>query len=653
MKKAGFGLLWLLLLLAVVLSAGFGALYTPYATPLVNRLLQYAPITIHAQRIEYQYPAHFTLNQVQLEKSTIQVDQVQAWLSVPKWLDGEWQFDSILLDGLDLTTEQLSDIAQDARHIDTQQLAIKNLKLTAQNWQIHELSIQVQKPQWLSTQQTLPYGNLQISAGVWRIHDQTLSDILIDAEYRQQNSTIYGASFHWRDAMISGQAEQYSQGWSLVNATINQLQLADNQPLLDLLDLWSPYTHHLFHINSLDLLNSSFTLQDYRFNNADISLEDIDLNHSLYQQPKASISFNAESLDGEQWRFIEPSANIAFANQRIEIEDFDTEFEQGRLQLAATITPEELIFHHLNLSDVKILERSEHYAQHVRQWLKRFSYVKLDQLNVQRGQIIQTDLAPYWQLTGINASGSQLSLVEHHQLGLWSGQAELSANNLSYDQIYGSQGIVELSANQGRWQIDRLFVPLRQGYVDLVASGDLNAISQPWTLTATGDGLPLSLGQRYFSTPVELSGFAEFNATLRGLAGDDSMLAHSLSGDIAGSIREGQIQVPVTAETTPARSQFEFSTINLHADRGRMTVRSEASEGASLLGELDLVNQQSSTLALTIDGECGEFHANLATGTLKAVSKSCPSVLPVSAPSAKLPQSSAAEDHTSDAAIID
>ena len=139
MKKAGFGLLWLLLLLAVVLGVGFGALYTPYATPLVNRLLQYAPITIHAQRIEYQYPAHFTLNQVQLEKSTLQIDQVQVWLSVPKWLDGEWQFDSILLDGLDLTTEQLSDIAQDARHIDTQQLAIKNLKLTAQNWQIHEL----------------------------------------------------------------------------------------------------------------------------------------------------------------------------------------------------------------------------------------------------------------------------------------------------------------------------------------------------------------------------------------------------------------------------------------------------------------------------------------------------------------------------------
>ncbi len=616
MKKLWSGVVILLIVSLALIGAAFAALFTPYATTLVNRVLEYSPLDIQARSVHYDYPAHFTFDhaQIHFDSQTLNVDQVQVWLSISQLLDRKVQFDSVLLDGMDLTTDQLKQFSPQLHPLSMQQLAIKNLKLTGEKWQVHELSVQVRNPEWQSGEQILPFGNLQVSAGVWKINQETLSDILIDAEYRPQNSTIYGGSFHWRNAMISGQAEQYGQQWSLVNATINHLNVPENEPLPTLIDLWSPFTSQLFHINSLDLLNSSFSLQGYRINNADISIEDVDLRRSLYQQQHASLSFNADSIDNQQLQLIEPSAKLEFADRRIQIEDFDSEFAEGNVQLSATITPEELVFHQLHASDIKILDHSQQYAQTLRQWLRGFSFVKFDQLDIKRGQIIQTEREPYWQLTGINASGSQLSVVEHHQIGLWDGQAELSANNLSYDQVMSSQAIIELNAEHGRWSVSRLFVPLEQGYLDIAANGDLNAISQPWQLSAEGDGVPIKPLARYFTTQVNLQGLADFSATLNGLAGDQSMLAHSLSGELKAAIRQGQIQISDGTSTT-AQSQFSIDDLQLSADRGRIEVNS-GNANASLQGSLDLVSRRSSTLALSIQGQCGEFHSDVVSQTI-------------------------------------
>ncbi len=619
MKKLWSGLLLLLVVSVLLVGAAFATLFTPYATPLVNRVLEYSPLDIQARSVRYNYPAHFTFDhaQIHFDTQTLNVDQVQVWLSIPQLLNRQVQLDSVLLDGMDLTADQLKQFSPQWHPINMQQLAVKNLKLTGEKWQIHELSVQVRRPEWQNADQVLPFGNLQISAGVWKIGQETLSNILLDADYRPQDSTIYGGSFHWRNAMISGQAEQYGQHWSLVNATINHLNLPDQEPLPTLIDLWSPFTHYLFHINSLDLLNSSFSLQGYRFNNADISIEDIDLRHSLYQQQQASLSFNADSIENQKMQLIEPSGQLEFAEHRIHIADFDSEFAEGNLQFSATITPETLTFHQLNANDIKILDHSQQYAELVDQWLNSFDTVTFDHLDIKRGQIIQTEQEPYWQLTGINASGTDIHLINHHQIGLWDGKFELSANNLSYDQIMSSQAIIELNAEQGRWNISRLFVPLDQGYLDITAKGDLNTLSQPWQLSAEGDGVPIKPLARYFKTPVALQGLADFSTSLNGLAGDTSMLAHSLSGQMTAAIRQGKVQTLEESQKEPVFSPFSIDNLVLNADRGRIDVQSDKTN-TLLQGNLDLVSPSLGTLTLSIQGQCGEFHSDLFSRTIQS-----------------------------------
>lgn len=644
MKKICFGLLWLLLLLVLLAGSAFVALYTPYATPLVNKILQYAPFDVQARSVRYAYPAHFTFDHAQIAQgaSTVNVDQLQVWVSVDGLLNQQLRFDSILLDGLDLNTDQLGQLSQSMYQVNTGQLAVKNLKLTGDHWRAHELSIQVRKPQWQSREQLLPYGNVQISAGLWKFNDETLSDVLIDAEYRPADSTIYGASFHWRDAMISGQAEQYGQQWSLVNATINHLNMAEQESVPELLGLWSKYTKHLFHINSLDILSSSFNVQGYQFNNADVSIEDVDLNHSLYQQTNAALSFNAESINHDELQLIEPNGKFKFADHSLQVEDFAAEVAQGNLQLSATLTPDALVFHQFNASDVKILEHSQAYAASIGRWLQDFASVKFERLDIKRAQIIQTEQPPYWQLSGVNALGSQISVVEDHRLGLWDGQAQVSANNLSYDQIISTQPIVEFSALQGRWQLSRLSIPLENGYLDATASGDLKPISQPWQISMEGDGVPIRSFARYFSTPITLQGVADFSANLEGLAGDKSMLTHSLSGEVTLSVRDGQIQAnPETQQ--PARSEFAVSNLKLTADRGRITLQAPTMTNVSVQGKLDLVTRRPD-LTVTINDQCGKFQSDLLSQVIEARSKACPALVnePPAPPSNQTPP--AAED---------
>ncbi|MDE1017380.1 AsmA family protein, partial [Escherichia coli] len=77
--------------------------------------------------------------------------------------------------------------------------------------------------QWRAHEQLLPYGELQLSADQFYWDGEAFDKVLIDADYTTNDSTVYGASFKWRGANFSGQAEQFDSGWSLINTTISHL----------------------------------------------------------------------------------------------------------------------------------------------------------------------------------------------------------------------------------------------------------------------------------------------------------------------------------------------------------------------------------------------------------------------------------------------
>ncbi|MGT0149777.1 AsmA family protein [Vibrio metschnikovii] len=110
---------------------------------------------------------------------------------------GQWQIDSLLIDGANLSSGLPS--YQWPKQWALHQLAIRNIDYVHHDWIIRGLSGQIEQPQWPATTHSLPYGKLQLSAEQVYWQGEALSQLLIDADHRAQQSTIYGFSFACSD----------------------------------------------------------------------------------------------------------------------------------------------------------------------------------------------------------------------------------------------------------------------------------------------------------------------------------------------------------------------------------------------------------------------------------------------------------------------
>ncbi|WP_254619742.1 AsmA family protein [Vibrio metschnikovii] len=613
MKK----LLTLCIASLLVMTSGvlllFALLHTRYLTPCAQWFVnQRWPQTLTFHQLEYTYPLHFRFINptLYLSSNPFHAQQVDIWLNPGLRKQGQWQIDSLLIDGANLSSGLPS--YQWPKQWALHQLAVRNIDYVHHDWIIRGLSGQIEQPQWPATTNSLPYGKLQLSAEQVYWQGEALSQLLIDADHRAQQSTIYGFSFAWRQALFSGQAEQYPQGWSLVNATINRLNITPNSPLPPL--AWRQLIEkHLFHINSLDVLNSDIQQGDVTLNNVSFSLENLLLTPSWWQQENGYLSLNADSLLWQNQQWNEPTFKLELTPKKITITEFTADWLDGHVQFNGFVTPDELYLHRLAISRSRWIQEQIGQFSLPSHALSALKNLHIEQLNLNNLQLIQLADSPHWQLSGFNAAGQGLELKRHGRWGLWNGQLTLSANNASIEQTLTSQAIVEVSSHNGLGHITRAFFPLEQGYLDATASWDATTASAPWQLQLHADGLPLQLFNHWVPLPLNVDALAEFTVTAQGLAGDYPMFSHSLTGQLNGYLRQGTFTYQ--HHDTLVVQPFESDAIQLTADRGRLQLPPITLSGpklnAKLDGKMDLLTPDQAMLELHLWQDCTEHHFDL------------------------------------------
>lgn len=613
MKKLlafGMGLITLSL---VLILAIFAIMHTPYLTPCAQWLTAHLwPGRLTFTQLDYQYPRHFTLHDVTLQSSSqpLHIQQVDIWLNARPRQEDKWIIDSLLLEGANLSdglpaTPVLSELQ-------LHQLALHNFDIASGDLIARGLNLQVKQPVWRHAHQSLPFGQLQLSADQFYWQGEALNDVLVDANYQTQDSTIYGASFEWRGGQFSGQAEQYPQGWSLVNVTINQLNLDQDINQLNT-PLWPLLRRYVNRINSLDILHSNLHFAGGTLTNLALSAENLQLDRSWWQQNQGYLSLNADAIDWRGLQWTEPTFKLDFGADNIHISDFAADVLQGSLQLSGTLTPDSLHLRRLTARGLKW------FGEHDRDWqwlstdLSALRTVKIDQFDLHNLQLIQLQRAPLWQLSGLNAEGRATQLMHDGQWGLWQGHTSLSVNNASIGSLLTSQAIVEMHSENGQWSLDRAFLPLQQGYLDARAHWNFSAESAPWQISVHADGLALNELQHWIPLPFKLQAVADFDLNAEGLAGDYSMFAHSLSGELEAGLRAGifSIQQPGQLVIQP----FSADDIHLSADRGRLTLQAPPLSGpglkARIQGSIDLVNPAPGTLILDLIHNCYQTRFDL------------------------------------------
>lgn len=597
-KILAIGVAGIALLLILVL-AGFGIMHTRYFTPSAQWIVQQLwPETLRFAKIEYLYPFKLRLSGVQIaSEPTIELQQMDLWLNPYGLLEQQLEIDSVLIDGANLAHGLPAFTLPESVHLN--QLALHNIDWADQGIIARGVSLQIKQPVWDSPQQQLPYGKIQLAADQITIDGEAFNQVLVDANYQAQDSTVYGFSFNWHNSPISGQAEQYPQGWSLINVTLSRLNL--NLDEWRHHSLWQKIAPSIYHINSLDLLNSQLTLNGVAWENLNLSVEDYDLRHSVWQQQQAYLSLNADSAQWLATQWVEPSAELTLTPQGIEL-DGHSQVWQGDVQVKSHITETSLNLAQLTITGVKWIAEQPQDLLPFSQPLPAWQNLQIEHLDINNLQMIQTVNRPFWQASGLNADGKNLQWVKEGQWGFWQGQLSVTANSASYAGVLSTQGVLNMRSEQGVWQLTRAFLPLERGYVEAHAKWDLTSLSAPWQLSLDADSLPIGPLQSWFKLPFGLEALADISLTAQGIAGDRTMLAHSLDGQLQLNLRQGLLSL--RSDNTLIIQPFELDDLAVSADRGRITITPTPLRGpnlnAQLGGSTDLLEPEQGQWQLTI-----------------------------------------------------
>lgn len=615
MNKALALLIAIIALFLTFMLGMFALLHTSYATPVAQTLVErLSKGNMTFQSLQYQYPLHFQFNQLTLRqnKQHIPIEQADIWLSPQLIRDQKIAVDSVLLSGISLQNGLPTDLR--SWPISVSQIALNHADIAQQGWLARGVNLQIKNPHWPDAPTALPFGEIQLSAKQFYWQGEALNNLLLDMDYKPANSTVYGISLSWRGAAISGQAEQYPQGWSLINVTLEKLNLSRDMSHSLRQSGWFQLFDKIDHINSLDILNSQIELADISLRNVDISLENIYPHSNIWQQQQGKLSLRADDATwlGQQW--IEPIFSLRAEPEVLIVEDFSSEFKQGDIQWAGVITPTSASLQQLTIRGVKWVSESKDDFTSLSQHWPWVDNLIIEQLTIANSQLIQLVVPPYWQLSGVYAKGQHLTLVKEGHLGLWRGALNISANSASYDSLLSTQSVVEMRSEQGQWYLDRLFIPLESGYIDATARWDFQTLSQPWQANIHADGLPLTVLNKVTQLPFSIEGISELEAQVNGLAGDYATFAHSLAGEATLNIRQGVLTLS-DPEQNLSHEPFTLEGLAIRSDRGRIVINTTPLVGktlkANLDGHVDLVELGQGEINLNLQQKCRKMHFEL------------------------------------------
>ena len=601
----------LLLVLTIIIPATVIALLTTsYANQTWAFISQHLNLPIQAEKVHYDFPYHLTVQGIRTKNErTSYIEQIDVWLNPDVRRDGKWIVDSLLIDGVSLQKGMpaLPDLSTVLFH----QVAVKNLEYSNNQLVVNGLNVQVQAPDWHNSPYEVPYGEIQLSAAQIYWNGEAFDNVLLDMDYRPENSTLYGSSFEWRGSQVSGQGEQYPQGWSLVNVTLDKLKINDTQLKSLLAKPWQKIPFKINHINSLDLLNADIEWGDWHWQNLDLSLEDADLPLSLWHT-QAQVSLQADSVRFQEQTAIEPRLSATMTPGQIELKELDLDWQQGRIQVSGQFKPTRWQIETASIQGLKWAIQPEDSSDWWQVATNELKELAINQLDIEHSQIIQISQQPYWQVSGLNLEGRQLEikrLAKHW--AVWNGNLDVSVVNASYDQVVTTHAALSTQSDNGLWQLTRLFAPLKQGYIEGYGQIDVSTTSQPWTLNLDADGIPLRLFHAYLPDVLAVEGFSDLNLELQGLAGDHNMLAYSLTGAVEANLRETTLRSQADKSLKP----ITLSPVRLQAQRGELVMKPIIISGTAIKGKLsgafDLANNPLSGIEYQLQEQCGSITGDL------------------------------------------
>lgn len=373
---------------------------------------------------------------------------------------------------------------------------------------------------------------IQLSAGSLTLNDVPATNVLIEGsiDHNQVMLNTVGADMA-RGALTGVARRNADGGWVIENLRLNDIRLQSDKSLSE---FFAPLTTvPSLQIGRLEVTDASLQGPDWAVTDLDLSLRNLTLRKEDWQSQEGKLSMNASEFIYGSLHFLDPILNAEFSPQGVALRQFTTRWEGGMVRTSGAWLREGKA---LILDDTAIAGLEYTLPENWKQlWMKPLpdwlNSLTLKKFSASRNLVIDIDPAFPWQITALDGYGANLELVQHHQWGVWSGNATLNAAAATFNRVDVRRPSLSLTANASTVNISDLSAFTGKGILEATAS--VSQLPQRQTqISLNGRGVPMDVLQQWGWPALSIAGDGNIQLTASGNIQADAPLKPTVNGQL-------------------------------------------------------------------------------------------------------------------------
>ncbi|EDW0467466.1 AsmA family protein [Salmonella enterica subsp. enterica serovar Victoria] len=373
---------------------------------------------------------------------------------------------------------------------------------------------------------------IQLSAGSLTLNDVPATNVLIEGSIDHNQVMLNTVGADMARGALTGVARRNADGsWVIENLRLNDIRLQSDKSLSE---FFAPLTTvPSLQIGRLEVTDASLQGPDWAVTDLDLSLRNLTLHKEDWQSQEGKLSMNASEFIYGSLHFLDPILNAEFSPQGVALRQFTTRWEGGMVRTSGAWLREGKA---LILDDTAIAGLEYTLPENWKQlWMKPLpdwlNSLTLKKFSASRNLVIDIDPAFPWQITALDGYGANLELVQHHQWGVWSGNATLNAAAATFNHVDVRRPSLSLTANASTVNISDLSAFTGKGILEATAS--VSQLPQRQTqISLNGRGVPMDVLQQWGWPALPIAGDGNIQLTASGNIQADAPLKPTVNGQL-------------------------------------------------------------------------------------------------------------------------
>ncbi|EGX9702852.1 AsmA family protein [Salmonella enterica] len=538
MKLIGRLLLYVLIACLVVIFGFYFLLQTRWGADHVSNWVSENSgyhLTFDVMDHRFSAPSHLLLENVTFgrdgQPATLVAKTVDIGLSI-RQLTAPLHVDTILLqDGTLNISVQTAPFPFEADRLQLRNMALNS---PGSEWRLSAQRVNGGVMPWRPEAGRV-LGNkaqIQLSAGSLTLNDVPATNVLVEGSIDHNQVMLNTVGADMARGALTGVARRNADGsWVVENLRLNDIRLQSDKSLSE---FFAPLTTvPSLQISRLEVTDSSLQGPDWAVTDLDLSLRNLTLRKEDWQSQEGKLSMNASEFIYGSLHLLDPILNAEFSPQGVALRQFTTRWEGGMVRTSGAWLRESKA---LILDDTAIAGLEYTLPENWKQlWMKPLpdwlNSLTLKKFSASRNLVIDIDPAFPWQITALDGYGANLELVQHHQWGVWSGNATLNAAAATFNRVDVRRPSLSLTANASTVNISDLSAFTGKGILEATAS--VSQLPQRQTqISLNGRGVPMDVLQQWGWPALPIAGDGNIQLTASGNIQADAPLKPTVNGQL-------------------------------------------------------------------------------------------------------------------------